>query len=93
MNWGRIYASLMAEFHYTPSQIDEEMTLPLLKELDDYWAEYPPVHMLIPSYMGYKPKNKAKVKPGEVSGDLDGLLDLFGSSKGIAVKHNRAAGA
>jgi len=52
------------------------MTIPRLSEMTDYWADYPPAHVMIAQYFGI---GKSKDKPSEIDGDGNSLFDLFPS--------------
>ena len=74
---------MICEFHWTWETIDE-MTIPQLNAIDSYWQRHPPIHILIPAYMGFKPEESTK--EGEVKGDLDSLAGLFGSAPGLSIE-------
>jgi hypothetical protein len=38
-----------------------------LRRLYDYWGEHPPVHEMVASYLGVKPKAKASAKPANAT--------------------------
>ncbi len=43
---------------WTWEYIDEHMTLPRLYEMNDYWAKYPPVHLMLASFFGVTKQEK-----------------------------------
>lgn len=40
----------------------DSLTLPQATELTDYWADFPPLHLMVKNYMGIESKGKAKPK-------------------------------
>jgi len=67
---------LIACTGWTWEYIDNYMTIPRLSEMTDYWADYPPAHVMIAQYFGI---GKSKDKPSEIDGDGNSLFDLFPS--------------
>jgi hypothetical protein len=63
MDWGWLYAHLKISLGYTHEQVDE-MTLPMIIELNKYWKDNPPQHILVKSiatYLGaFKPETKSE---------------------------------
>lgn len=55
-DWGEIYAHVCACTGWTWEYIAEHLDLPRLDSLNRYWAQHPPVHMLVAQYMGIKPQ-------------------------------------
>ena len=56
------------------------MTLPRLKELQGYWAKYPPIHILFAKFVGYEGVPKA-ASPDDV-GTLEDLVAAFQQAGG-----------
>ncbi len=50
---------------WTYDQVGEQFDLPRLKSMMEYWRIRPPVHILVASYVGYKPPEDNKVIDGE----------------------------
>ena len=42
------------------------MTIPMVSELNKYWEQFPPVHILVAGYMGYKPEEKTQADLAEI---------------------------
>ena len=75
-DWGEIYAHLVACTGWTWDYIAENVDLPRLESLNRYWDQFPPLHVMVASYLGLKPK--PKVKPGQSSGqDFEELFRMF----------------
>ena len=56
---------------WTWEYIDENMTLPRLYEMSEYWAEHPPLHLLVAAVVGAKPKKQeTQENPFDLLGDL-----------------------
>lgn len=81
----------MAITGMTWNQVLDELDLIRLAAINMYWADHPPVHILIASYLGVKPKPKAKAMNSQSMGELasqfgglvegrpnDPMLDLLG---------------
>jgi hypothetical protein len=58
MNWSEIYAHVVASTGWTWDYVSEHVDLPRLNAMNEYWAQFPPVHIMVAGYMGYKPKEK-----------------------------------
>jgi hypothetical protein len=48
----------MACTNMTWDQVLDDLDLIRLKAINTYWAEHPPAHILIASYLGIKPKTQ-----------------------------------
>ena len=44
----------------TWDQVQDQLDIPSLDALTEYWQSYPPVHVMVAGYFGIKPKAKAK---------------------------------
>jgi hypothetical protein len=40
-----------------------------VSELFDYWSQFPPMHILMRGYVGYKPEPKHEEKPRGIVGE------------------------
>jgi hypothetical protein len=49
------------------------MTIPRLQQMNEYWRNYPPIHVMIASYFGLGEK------PKEVDNSPDDLSELLGN--------------
>lgn len=58
-----------------PAQADS-ILWPDAMDLLDYWAEHPPVHVLVAAKMGLKPKKKTKPKAA-TGNDMQALANMF----------------
>jgi ABC-type Zn uptake system ZnuABC Zn-binding protein ZnuA len=60
----------------------DELDLPRLQAINDYWIEHPPAHILIAMYLGIKPKEKQSSNPAaEISpGDMQKLIEMMPSA-------------
>lgn len=56
---------------WTWEYIDDNMTIPRLQAMSDYWQEHPPLHQLVATFLGVKSK-----APKEQ--DNASLLELVG---------------
>lgn len=60
------------------------MTIPRLVAMTSYWADFPPVHVLVAAYLGYENphKNSNECEPVPSIGlskcDFDGMLKRLG---------------
>ena len=52
-------AHVCASTGWTWDYVAENVDLPRLECLSRYWDRFPPVHVLVASYMGIKPKTEA----------------------------------
>ncbi len=50
------------------------MTLPRLYELEKYWGENPPLHLMIKQYLGFKGTQGEDAAPPQNTGDILGML-------------------
>jgi hypothetical protein len=60
----------MTTFGWTWEYVDDEMTLPRLHAIFRQWKRFPPVHIMVANYLGYKDET-----PAQASGPLDGLFE------------------
>lgn len=74
-----IYSHLAASFGWTWDYIDKEMTLPRLYEINRYFENHPPVHILLAAFMGVKQKPTMKKEE-----DLDAMIAEL-SQAGLSV--------
>lgn len=86
IDWGEIYAGIIAGTGWTWEYIDENMTLPRVISLNKHWAEFPPVHigltMFSKAFLG-----TGKKKPDK-RGNLQDLMQAFGMAGG-RINHGR----
>jgi len=61
---------------YTHEQVDE-MTIPMVEELNRYWSLHPPMHIMVADYLGYKPKAKEK------QADLAEIIAMSNAMNGV----------
>lgn len=53
---------------WTWDYVEENLDLPMLSALSAYWADVPPIQVMIASYLGIKPKSAQKINdPGEIA--------------------------
>lgn len=62
MNWGELYAHLIACTGWTWDYIADHVDIPRLTSMNDYWAKHPPLHVMVQWFMGIEEKS--------VSGEL-----------------------
>jgi hypothetical protein len=72
-----IYTHLMTITGWSWEYIDDYMTLPRLFEMMDYWAEHPPLHIVLAAFAGIKPSKKKQAPvsnqdPDMIIGDFAG---------------------
>jgi hypothetical protein len=53
----------------------DELTVPRLMALNRYWANHPPVHIMIAAYLGVKPRETRK----NTEHDMRELIAMFGA--------------
>ena len=88
----QIYGLLATACGYSYPVIDE-MTLFDFEELTAYWAEHPPVHILVGAYLGVRkhPRRRTPSAPSETGraahSDLQGLLAELGPGFGAGDVH------
>ena len=60
----------------------DELDLPRLQAINEYWVEHPPAHILIAMYLGIKPKEKESSKPdAEISQEnMQKLIEMMPSA-------------
>lgn len=73
MNWGELYAHLIACTGYTWEYIENNMDLPRLASMNAYWAKHPPLHLMIQHFMGIE----AKSELGEQLLDAEPEMDIL----------------
>ena len=56
---------------WTWEYVDRHMTLPRLMSLQNYWGEHPPIHRMVASYLGYKPRAKLSNKDSTAKADAE----------------------
>lgn len=60
IDWGDLYAHVIACTGWTWCYIADHLDLPRLEALNKHWANSPPVHSMVAAYLGIKPKEKPK---------------------------------
>ena len=50
-------AHVCASTGWTWDYVADNLDLPRIQHLNEYWREHPPVHILVASYMGIKPSS------------------------------------
>lgn len=78
MKWTDLYGLAITVTGWTVREVDE-MGFPEFTGLATYWAENPPLHLMVKAYLGIERK---PVSPEGEQGTLDELLDLFGAAGG-----------
>jgi hypothetical protein len=64
-----VFAYVAAATGWTWEYIGECLTLPRLAALQKHWRDFPPVHIMVAAYAGYKPKAEATAPNGNVLTD------------------------
>ena len=82
MIWGDLYGLLVTATGWTWSEIDN-LTLPQVYDLDDYWRVHPPLHLLVAAFAGYKspsrrPGNGAPAKGKEEGPSIEEMMAGLG---------------
>ncbi|MBS5743739.1 MAG: hypothetical protein KHW43_09625 [Neisseria sp.] len=62
---------------WTWDYVADNLDLPRIGHLNDYWREHPPVHILVASYMGIKPSSS----PGQSETDEAEAIGMLGGNK------------
>lgn len=65
-------AHVCAGTGWTWDYVADNIDLPRLKHLGDYWAQHPPIHILMAGYVGYKPSARAE------NTDTDEAVNMLG---------------
>ena len=68
-------AHVCASTGWTWDYVAENLDLPRIQCLNEYWREHPPVHILVASYMGIKPSSgivQSEADEAEAIGMLGG---------------------
>lgn len=73
MNWGELYAHLIACTGLDWDTIGETFDLPRLAAMNAYWKDRPPVHLMVAAYLGIKPASQSS----EDAPDLMQVLEQF----------------
>ena len=60
-DWGELYAHVIAVTGWTWDYVAENVDLPRLEALNRYWAQLPPLHLMVAAYFGIKPKEQEPV--------------------------------
>ena len=90
--WGHIYGLLATACGYSYPVIDE-MTLFDFEELTAYWAEHPPVHILVGAYLGVGRHQRRRIPsarpspPSAAGPDLQTVLAELGPGFGAGDVH------
>ena len=69
-------AHVCASTGWTWDYVADNLDLPRIKHLNEYWREHPPVHILVASYMGIKPSSSVAQRS---AGEADALGMLGGN--------------
>ncbi|MFK7088685.1 hypothetical protein AAFM71_07695 [Chromobacterium violaceum] len=75
MNWGELYAHLIACTGLPPDTITQQFDLPRLEAMNTYWRNHPPLHLMVAAYLGIKPETPAT--PTDDQPDLATVLAQF----------------
>jgi hypothetical protein len=74
----------------------EEMPFADIVQLFEYWAEYPPLHLMVRTYMGYKsvpkedqPKEKPHIVAPKLANAPKQVRDVFEELKGSATSDGK----
>src|SRR5207248_5306134 len=85
--WREIYGLLATACGYS-YPVTDEMTLFQIEELTSYWAQHPPVHLLVAAYLGVDSNKNARMPPTSMgrgqqpSSDSSSLLAQLGPAFG-----------
>ena len=66
----------------TWGEVQDELDMPSLAALTEYWDSYPPTHVMVAAYLGIKPKAKASGKP-RVNDDA-AIAEILANFQGAA---------
>ncbi|EOF9914138.1 hypothetical protein ACGLR3_002096, partial [Neisseria gonorrhoeae] len=75
LSFGAVIAHVCASTGWTWDYVADNLDLPRIKHLNEYWREHPPVHILAASYMGVKPSSgsvQSEADEAEAVGMLGG---------------------
>lgn len=74
MNWGELYAHLIACTGLPWDTIGEQFDLPRLEAMNAYWRTHPPLHLMVAAYLGI---GNSKDRLQEEEPDLLMMLGQF----------------
>ena len=76
LDWNELVAHVCACTGWTWDYVLENVDIPRLESLKQYWQDHPPVQWMMASYFGIKPANKTNNKE-----DIEQLMSMFGVKK------------
>lgn len=82
MNWGDLYAHLIACTGWTWDYIENQMDIPRLASMNAYWAKHPPLHVMVQWFMGIEEKSVAGDLMGDDADEDDLLTELSSFPQG-----------
>lgn len=65
---------------WTLDYVGWHVDLPRLGTLNKYWKKFPPVHVLVASYVGYEAPADVDLKPEEVKASQEDMMQEFMAS-------------
>lgn len=77
-DWNYIYSELIMVTGWTWEYIDDQMTLPRLYGLYEYWRDHPPLHALVAAFLGVKPSPKPESKQENTLDQMIGDFAIAG---------------
>jgi hypothetical protein len=75
-----LLAHIITVTGWTPDYIEENLTLPRVYALMEYWTENPPMHLMVKAYLGIKGSGKTASINNDNAGDLLGMMGQAGVS-------------
>ena len=82
MNWGDLYAHLIACTGWTWDYIENQMDIPRLASMNAYWAKHPPLHVMVQWFMGIEEKSVVDDLMGDDDDEDDLLTELSSFPQG-----------
>lgn len=71
MNWGELYAHLIACTGWTWEYIENHVDIPRLTSMNDYWAKHPPLHVMVQWFMGIEEKQASVEQSTDAEPEMD----------------------
>jgi hypothetical protein len=76
-DWPAICSHVCSSTGWTWDYVEAELDLPRLLALSEYWRDHPPVHVLVATFLDYKPKARSEVNTPE---EIEKFARLMGAN-------------
>ncbi|QMT41238.1 hypothetical protein [Neisseria shayeganii] len=78
-------AHICASTGWTWDYVAENIDLPRIQHLSEYWRRHPPVHILVASYIGYRAPDPATLAAEEAE-----AVQMFGGGETLSAQEFEA---